>query len=69
MFPEASYLKYYESQEIYEETFGYDSTLTVYASVSEVTANDIVAIWIDDKNAQVLQASKELFFAVRCLKD
>jgi uncharacterized protein (TIGR02145 family) len=58
-----------ESQEIYEETFGYDSTLTVYASVSEATANDIEAIWIDDKNAQVLQASKELFFAVRCLKD
>lgn len=56
-------------QEIYEETFGYDSTLTVYASVSEATANDIEAIWIDDKNAQVLQASNELFFAVRCLKD
>jgi uncharacterized protein (TIGR02145 family) len=58
-----------ESQEIYEETFGYDSTLTVYASVSEATANDIEAIWISERNAQVLQASKELFFAVRCLKD
>ena len=51
-----------ESQEIYEDTFGYDSTLTVYVSVSEATANDIETIWISERNAQVLQASKELFF-------
>lgn len=54
---------------IYEKTFGYDSTLTVYASVTEATAKDIEGIWLEANYAQVQQASKELFFAVRCLMD
>lgn len=52
---------------IYEKTFGYDSTLTVYATVTEATANDIEGIWLEANHAQVQLASKELFFAVRCL--
>lgn len=54
---------------IYDETYGYDSTLTVYASVTEATAKDIEGIWLEANYAQVQQASKELFFAVRCLMD
>ena len=54
---------------IYDKTYGYDSTLTVYASITEATANDIEGIWLEANFAKVQQASKELFFAVRCLKD